>query len=62
MRIHTEKYKPKPTWHGDQGIGNRKLRTGACGRARCGLCHGYKFPWRKLTRKEAIQNLYSENE
>ncbi len=60
MRAHTENYKPKKIY----GIetGRRKQHTGCCGRPRCQRCHPYKFPFRVITRKEYVQNLYSENE
>lgn len=30
----------------------KTMRCGGCGRARCQICHSYKFPKRQLTRQE----------
>ena len=60
MRSHTENYRPKAILGCEKGT--RKHKTGNCGKSRCGVCHPYKFPFRQITRKEAMQNLYSETE
>jgi hypothetical protein len=38
----------------DQASRFRKRRGRGCGRARCQVCHGYKFPSRQPTRKERL--------
>jgi len=57
MRCHNEAYKVKKLY-GIKSIakGRRKRHAGDCGRARCGLCHGYKFPKREKTRTEIMAN------
>ena len=35
----------------------RKRKPFGCGNPRCGLCHGYKFPTRIITRREQLAKL-----
>lgn len=41
----------------DQAGRFRKIDARDCGRARCQVCHGYKVPRRRPTRKERLADL-----
>ncbi len=44
-------------WAPEQGHFRKGRRVADCGQAKCQLCHAYKYPRRKLTRKERLNEL-----